>query len=51
MKDTFENLKHWLMHRQDSYWYEGHDGSVQFDMQAMLGEITAFAEEFEKQIQ
>lgn len=50
MKDTFENLKHWLEHRLDHYYYEGHDGTVQLDLQAMMQEIDAFSVEFEKQI-
>lgn len=50
MKSTFENLKHWLLHRQDSFWYESNSGP-EFDMQALLSEIDSFADKFEEQIQ
>lgn len=51
MKQTFEDLKLWLTHRSDVFWYEDVDGHQQFDLLSMLSEVDAFAEAFERQIQ
>lgn len=50
MKSTFEDLKEWLRHRMDHFYYEDRDGNVCFDEQAMLMEIDVFSDEVEKQI-